>query len=601
MPGSRLLNFTLWRTLGRLKPESFLKWIFLGTLVGAISGLGACLFLWGLGWAEHFFQDFLAGSPPIYPSGEHPVAPTTGSPFNPVLFVLLPALGGLVSGFLAQWLAPEVAGPGTDAMIKAFHKASGHIRARVPVVKAAASIITLATNGSAGRQGPLIQVGAGLGSWVGQLMGLPTRDLRILLLAGASGALAAVFRAPMGSAIITTELLYREDMEGEALIPCIVSAIVAHTIHQVIFGHEPVFSLPEFGFMENLGGLAWFALLGLLFVPVGRLYIVAFYSMRDRFFAPMKIPFFLKPALGGLLVGIMGLILPQVLGIGYGWLQMAMKGELAVEIMAAAGLLKILSTSLSVASGGSGGVFAPALFIGGMLGGSLGSIGHGWFPQMVHEPGAFVLVGMGGFFAGVANAPIGSVLMVCEMTRGYSLLLPLLLVATVHSLFNRKRSIYESQVANRFQSPAHESELTINVLRQIRVSEAMKRGVRPVILARDMSFQAVRDVILGCEGTDFPVIDETGTLRGIVPFKKLKPILMEESLGDLLVAEELMEKPVWVDPQEDLHSALLKFLESGHEQIPIMAQGPQSRILGMLSHQDIIVAYHTKVSQSKTG
>lgn len=596
MPGSRLLDFSLWSPLGRLKPEPFLKWIFLGALVGTISGLGASLFLWGLGWAEHFFQDFLAGSPPLYPAGEHPAAPSTGSPFNPIIFVLLPGFGGLVSGLLAQWLAPEVAGPGTDAMIKAFHTSSGRIRARVPFIKAVASVMTLATNGSAGRQGPLIQVGAGLGSCLGQLMGLPTRDLRILLLAGASGALAAVFRAPMGSAIITAELLYREDMEGEALIPCIVSAIAAHTIHQVIFGHEPVFSIPEFGFVENLGGLLWFGLLGLLFVPVGRLYINAFYSVRDRFFAPMQVPFFLKPALGGLLVGILGLFLPQVLGIGYGWLQMAMKGELAVGIMAAAGLVKILSTSLSVASGGSGGVFAPALFIGGMLGGTLGSIGHSWFPEMVREPGAFVLVGMGGFFAGVANAPIGSVLMVCEMTKGYSLLVPLLLVATLHSLFNRNRSIYESQVANRFQSPAHESELTVNVLRQMMVTEAMRGNSRPVILAHDTNFQAVRDVILGCEGEDFPVVDEKGVLRGILPFKKVKPILMEESLGDLLVAGELVDPPVWVEPQEDLHSALLKFMKSGHEQIPVLSQGPQGPILGVLSHQDIIAAYHRRVT-----
>lgn len=596
MLSSRLLDSSLWSALSRLRPESFLRWIFLGALVGTISGLGASLFLWGLGWAEHFFQDFLAGRPPIYPAGEQSVAPATGSPFRPIIFVLLPAFGGLVSGLLAQWLAPEVAGPGTDAMIRAFHRTSGRIRARVPVIKAVASIITLATNGSAGRQGPLIQVGAGLGSCLGQLLGLPTRDLRILLLAGASGALAAVFRAPMGSAIITAELLYREDMEGEALIPCMVSAIMAHVIHQVIFGHEPVFFIPEFGFVENLGGLLWFVLLGLVFVPAGRLYVWVFYSTRDRFFGPMGIPFFLKPALGGFLVGIMGLSLPQVLGIGYGWLQKAMEGELAVGIMATAGLLKILSTSLSVASGGSGGVFAPALFIGGMLGGALGHIGHVWFPELVREPGAFVLVGMGGFFAGVANAPIGSVLMVCEMTNGYSLLVPLLLVATLHSLFNRNHSIYESQVANRFVSPAHESELTVNVLRQMKVTEALMQGTRPVILPHDSTFEAVRDVVLVCKGNDFPVVDQKGVLRGILPLKKVKPFLLEESLSDLLVAEELMDPPIWVEPQEDLHSALLKFLKSGHQEIPVLSSGPQGRIVGMLSHQDIIAAYNRKVT-----
>ncbi len=564
-----------------------------------VSGMGACLFLWGLGWAEHLFQDLLAGSPPLYPAGEHPVAPASGTHFRPLVFVILPALGGLVSGMIAHWLAPEVAGPGTNGMIQAFHNSGGRVRSRTPLLKALASIVTLATNGSAGRQGPLVQIGAGLGSLIGQWLGMPARELRILLLAGASGALAAVFRAPMGSAIIVCELLYREDMESEALIPCTVSAIVAHTIHQVMYGAEAVFAIPEFHFVETSGELGWFALLGLICAPVGRLYIGTFFTTRHWFQSLGHVPSFLKPALGGLLVGVIGLFLPQTLGIGYGWLQMAMLGELALGTMAAAAFFKTLSTSLTVASGGSGGVFAPALFIGGMLGGALGSTGHALFPELLKEPAAFVLVGMGGFFAGVAHAPIGSILMVCEMTRGYSLLVPLLIVATIHSLLNRKASIYESQVPNRFLSPAHEEDLTVNVLRQVKVRDAIQQATRPVILTEDMTFGAVRDVLLGCEGTDFPVVDSKGRLKGILCFQRVRKVLMEDTLGEVLVAGELADPPVWVEPDEDLHSALLKFMASGHEQIPVMEGGTSGHLVGILQHRDIITAYHLRVSQHR--
>lgn len=564
-----------------------------------ISGMGACLFLWGLGWAEYLFQDLLAGSPPVHPAGEHPVAPASGTPFRPLMFVLLPAVGGLVSGMIAQWLAPEVAGPGTNAVIQAFHNSEGRIRARVPLLKTMASIVTLATNGSAGRQGPLVQVGAGLGSLMGQLLRMPASELRILLLAGASGALAAVFGAPMGSAIIVCELMYREDMEGEALIPCTVSAIVAHIIHQLMYGAQPIFAIPEFHFVETLGELGWFALLGIVCAPVGRLYVRTFFTIRDWFHRLGHIPGFMKPALGGLLTGVIGLFLPETLGIGYGWLQMAMLGKLALGTMAAAALLKILTTSLTVASGGSGGVFAPAIFIGGMLGGSLGNMGHALFPEQLKEPAAFVLVGMGGFFAGVAHTPIGSILLVCEMTRGYSLLVPLLIVATIHCLLNRKASIYESQVQNRFLSPAHQEELTVNVLRQVKVRDAIQQATRPVILTEDMTFGAVRDVLLGCDGTDFPVVDSNGTLKGILCFQRVRNVLMEDTLGELLVAGELADPPVWVEPDENLYSALLKFMASGHEQIPVVERGASGRLVGVLQHQDVIKAYHSMVSQHR--
>jgi len=584
-----------------MTPGVFVKWTFLGGVAGAVSATAACLFLLLLGWAEHFFLDFLAGAPPPYPAGERPLLPTTGNPFRPLVFMILPALGGLVSGLLSQFACPEVAGPGTDAMIKAFHKEEGIVRGRLPFLKAIASIATLATNGSAGRQGPLIHVGAGLGSLLAQIIRLGPKDRRVLLLAGASGALAAVFRAPVGAAIIVTELLYHDDIEAEALIPCVISSIVGHTIHQLLWGHEPIFSLPEFQLTMGLGELLWFCLLGLIMVPLGRLYITVYGWFRDSFFAPMPVPFFLKPVIGGALTGVLGLFVPQALGIGYGWLQKAIAGDLSMELMALCGFMKILSTSFSVGSGGSGGIFAPSLFIGGMIGGAMGDLGHLLKPDVILDPRPFVLVGMGGFFAGVAHAPIGSILMVCEMTGGYSLLLPLLAVATVHCLLNRTRSIYGSQVRNRFLSPAHEGELVVNLLGRIKVAEALPQRRKAIIFTEDMTLKAIRNVIVEGEGTDFPVVDSKGHLKGILCFDKVRRVLMEDTLEDLLVAGELVEKPVWVHPDEDLYSALCKFVDTGYEQLPVLSKGPDGEILGSLWHKDLIEAYHSKLAGLRSG
>ncbi len=584
--------------LALLGPGDFVKWILLGALGGLISGLAASAFFYALGWAEYLFQDLLAGRPPLYPAGEHLVTVSSGTPPRPVVFLLLPAFGGLVSGLLVFSVAPEAAGAGTNAMINAFHNLSGHIRARVPLIKGLASIITLATNGSAGRQGPIIQIGAGLGSCLARILRLSARDRRLMLLAGAAGGLSALFRAPMGSAIVSAEVLYREDIETEGLIPCVVSAVVAYTVFAFFFGNEPVFYTPEFRF-EDPRELLTYAALGLLCAPVGQFYIRTFFGVRERFFGRIRAPAHLKPAIGGILVGLIGLVTPQALGIGYGWIQKAIMGELAIGLMAALMFFKVLSTSFTISSGGSGGVFAPSLFIGGMLGGVVGGMGNLLFPHVVQQPGAYVLVGMAGFFAGVAKAPIGSILMVCEMTGGYHLLVPLLLVSAIHVLINRRSSIYDSQVPNRFASPAHLGEMTVNILSEIRVGDVLDMKRPPVVLRQDTTFKALREIILDTDGMDYPVVDEEGRLTGLLSVNDVRKVLLEDDLGDLVVVGEIASRPYFVTTDEDLYSALLKLLDSRHDQLPVL--GPQEgwRILGMLRHEDVISAYQRELSRRR--
>ncbi len=425
-------------------------------VVGLIAGLGAVVFLVSL---QFTYQEVLGGllhfqRPSTVEEGPHPI--TEPSPWW--LVVLVPAAGGLISGALVFTLAPEAEGHGTDAMIRAFHRGGGAIRGRVPVIKAVASIITMGTGGSAGQEGPIAQIGAGFGSVLGGLLKLPPTDRRLLMLAGAAVGVGAIFRAPLGGALFAGEVLYASTaFESAALLPCLASSIVAYSTFALFITPRPIFLLPGIHF-SGLRELPLYAILTLLCAGMGWLYVRVFYGLRDWFFKPMPIPRQLKPAIGGLLLGVIALAFPQVMTGGYGWVQwgaIGMPPELTLPgeesfvphmgmwtLLILAGL-KIVATGLTISSGGSGGVFGPSVLIGGMLGGACGQFLAYLIPSAHINPQAFVLVGMGGFFAGVSKTPLTSIVMVSEMTGSYSLLVPLMLACGLNMALSRRWTIYE--------------------------------------------------------------------------------------------------------------------------------------------------------------
>ncbi|MGB5994126.1 MAG: chloride channel protein, partial [Candidatus Deferrimicrobiaceae bacterium] len=370
-------------------------------------------------------------------------------------FLVIPALGGLASGILVYTLAPEAEGHGTDAMIEAFHQKGGQIRKRVPIVKIIASALTIGSGGSAGKEGPIAQIGSGFGAFLSSTLKLKPRDQRILVLAGAAGGIGAIFQAPLGAALFAPEVLYREEeFEYEGILPCIISSIVAHSLYSEVFGRRALFypGKVEFSLTSEL---VPYALFGVLCALVGFLYVRVFYGLRDKFFLPLRINRMLKPAVGGLMLGAISFLSPAILDGGYGWIQMAMEGKILWYVMLLLVFLKILATSCTISSGGSGGVFGPSVFIGAMLGGAFGFLGHKLAPGWVIHPNSFMLVGMGGFFAGVAKVPIASIIMACEMSSSYTLLVPLMLVSSISYLLLRKVSLYEKQLTSRLASPAH--------------------------------------------------------------------------------------------------------------------------------------------------
>ncbi|MBE0602645.1 MAG: chloride channel protein, partial [Deltaproteobacteria bacterium] len=407
-----------------------LRLMLLSAAVGIVAGFGAILFDWILGLSLEWILKGFTGY-------TEPVVTTTAASLQDIgsgrsiWFFFIPALGGLLSGVIVFRFAPEAEGHGTDAMIEAFHLKGGAIRKRVPLVKIVASALTIGSGGSAGKEGPIAQIGSGFASAFASLLKLKPRDRRILVLAGAAGGIGAIFQAPLGAALFAPEVLYREtEFEYEAILPSIVSSIFAYAVYSQLYKGDALFFPGEVDF-SVWRELLPYSLFGVLCATAGFLYVRMFYGVRDRFFNTLPINRMLKPAVGGILLGAILYFFPQVSDGGYGWVQMAMDGKLLWWFMLLLALLKIAATSFTISSGGSGGVFGPSVFIGAMLGGAFGFLGHEIAPAWVIHPNSFVLVGIGGFFAGVAKVPIASIIMACEMSSSYTLLVPLMLVSSI--------------------------------------------------------------------------------------------------------------------------------------------------------------------------
>jgi CIC family chloride channel protein len=576
------------------------RWIALGLIIGAVSGLGAAAFFYCLEVAKHFTFDYLSRYPMPSPAGERLFVSEATGPLRRWVFFLLPAVGGVISGLIAYNLAPEAEGDGTYAMIESFHEKQGRVRARVPLVKAVSSLITLASGGSAGREGPITQIGAGLGAWIADLLKLPARDRRLMLLVGAGGGLGAIFRAPLGGAVAACEVIYREDLETDALIPTIICSITSYIIFTHFFGFRPIFDIPRLTFHDPRQ-LAFYVVLGLVCVPLGVFYVRIFYFLKEKVFARAAIPNWAKPAIGGVAIGLIGLFYPQVYSDGWGHVQRAILGQLTLQLMFMIALFKIIATSFTIGSGGSGGVFGPTMMIGGMLGGTVGFVANHFFPNIVSQVdiAAFVLVGMAAFFAGVAHAPLGALLMVTEMTGGYALIAPLLLVSVTAIMFNRRWSIYKTQVKNKFHSPAHIGEFTVNVLEEMKVSDIFERKEVVRSIPAASSLGEVQQFLTYEDMDVWPVQRADGQIVGVLSLDSTRPILFEDSLNQVLIAEDMAIPAAHVHPDDSLYGALLEFLKYPIAGLLVVDPNDENKILGILHHKDLIRAYNNEIIRRK--
>jgi CIC family chloride channel protein len=478
-------------------------------------------------------------------------------------------------------------------MIEAFHHAGGFIRKRVVPIKVLASALTIGSGGSAGKEGPIAQIGAGLGSILASLMRLRARDRRILVLAGAAGGIGAIFHAPLGAAMFAPEVLYREtEFEFEAIMPCIVASIVASSVFDQYSGRATLFFPGPVNFEPK--ELLAYVLFGGICALVGYVYIKVFYGARDWFFHPLKIPRILKPALGGLMLGAIALMGPPVLDGGYGWIQVAMEGKILWQTMLLLAFLKIMATTCTISSGGSGGVFGPSVFIGAMLGGAFGFLGHSFAPAWVINPKSFVLVGIGGFFAGVAKVPVASIIMACEMCASYTLLVPLMLVSAISYLLLGKTSLYEKQLVTRLASPAHLGEFARGLLERALVREAiLPRMV--ITIPEAMPFGELIKVVTNSPESYFPLVNAQGKMTGILSINDIREVLFEENLAQLIIAKDVATHTVtrafW---NESLQDALDKMALINVNELPVVREEAPDEIIGMIAKRDIISYYHER-------
>lgn len=598
------------------------KWTFLSILVGIVAGCGGIAFQVIGQVVLQFTLVHFAGFTPGEAIGEHSIFPHVGEAshaadgFSPALIVVVMTIGGLISGWLVYTFAPEAEGHGTDAAIEAFHYKRGIIRARIPFIKTLASAITIGTGGSGGREGPIAQIGAACGSYLGTMLSLTARDRRILMAAGMGAGVGAIFRAPLAGALFAAEILYSEsDFESEVVIPAATSSIIGYSVF-TLWLPEDVRYVPLFGPDLHYGTgspfeLFPYALLAITVAVVGVLYIKVFYGVH-KIFAKLPLPRIFRPALGACLAGLCGLGVflafgedrraLAVLATGYGTLQDALTSAAGVGIplLLTVAIVKILTTSLTISSGGSGGVFGPSMVIGGCVGSAVGLMLNAVWPSLVPHPEAYGIVGMAGFFAGCAHAPFSTIIMVSEMTGGYGLLLPTMWVSTLSFVMCRPWKLYSQQVPNRLESPAHRGDFMVDVLEGMRVSDVFNRSPNYTLIHESRTLEDIVHLIAETHQHYFPVVDDDDIVIGIFSADDVRSYLYDETIWKLANARDIMtSKVVCVTPDDDLNTAMRCFTAVAIDELPVVDQANRGRLLGTLRHKETIAAYNRRLMEFK--
>lgn len=529
------------------------------------------------------------------------------SPLGAWRFSLYGALGGLVVGPMVYFWAREAKGHGVPEVMEAVAVKGGRIRARVAVVKSLASAVTIGTGGSAGREGPIVQIGAALGSTIAQGLRLTDDRVRTFVACGAAAGIAATFNAPIAGVFFALEIILGE-FTAATFSLLVVSSVTAAAVARWLLGNHPAFVVSSYE-LSRPEELIFYVGLGIVAALAAQLYSRTLYGLEDIFDGQRRIPDWVKPAVGGLLFGALGALIPQTLGRGEDVIAPALAGgvpaignffaqsgsavTVPVLILVALGLLKILSTSLTIGSGGSGGIFFPGLYIGAMIGGGFGWIVHAIYPWTAN-PGAYAMVGMAAVFAGMTQAPITGIIILFEMTQDYRIILPLMLASVIATLLSArmsKETIYTLKLARR---GVHlRGGRLVRVMASIHVSEAMTTNVESV--RPDMPIGDVVSMMQATRHNGFPVIEGDSRLVGVITLEDIRETPLEGRL-QRKVSEVMTTELVTAKPDESVEVALRRLTERDIGRLPVVAEGDPSRMVGLVTRSDVLNAYRRRLT-----
>jgi CIC family chloride channel protein len=601
-----MLKRYLAKMLDQLAPREGLVLLVMAAVVGVATGLAAVFFIRLIAYIQFFF----------YGGGEK-ILPELGR----LWLILVPVIGGLLVGPVIAIFAPEAKGHGVPEVMQALILRGGRIRPRVAIAKIIASALCIGTGGSAGREGPIVQVGSALGSSVGQWLNLSEARIKNLVACGAAAGIAATFNAPIAGVVFAIEVLLSE-IQVTVFGNVVVSAVAASIVSQIFLGSRPAFEIPGY-VMHSPWEILLYVILGLLAALVGILFIRMLYYTEDVF-DRLAIPLWLKPATGALLLGILaycypyvgtisyistddmalGLPIvenyPHIFGSGFLFLEEVLQGRAPFFLLFLLIFLKPLATSFTLGSGNSGGVFAPSLFTGAMLGGSFGYLAMHLFPNLNIEIGAYALVGMAAVFSAAARAPLTSMLIVFEMSNDYRLILPLMTAGMIASTFAQwlhSDSIYSLKLTKR--GIRFEQGKDLDIMQTVQVEEVMNKN--PITVQREQSvadlFAAFQETHLG----GFPVMANETELYGMVTMQDMERTIQkmettlhrkEVNLKDLKVWDVATPDPVTVFPDEPIWSAIRKMTPRDLARLPVVSRDNPKQFVGVISRSDIVRAYN---------
>ena len=555
-------------------------------IVGIGAGLGAVLFRRLIDWIHNFAYSDIAG---IF------------AEWYPLHLIIIPALGGAIVGPLVYYFAREAKGHGVPEVMEALELRGGKIRPRVVVVKALASSVCIASGGSVGREGPIAQIGSALGSFVGQTLKLSEERVRTLVACGAAGGIAATFNAPIAGAVFALEVLLRRF--GSVYFGAVViSAVTADVIAHYFEGDSRTFLTPEYT-MQSPWELLLYTLMGFVAALAAVGFSRLLYFSED-IWNLIRIPEPTKPLFGGILLGLLGIVsyqidgFPRVFGVGYETIENTLFSQLTLQVTFGLLLLKLVATTLTLGSGGSGGIFAPSLFMGAMLGASFGQIAHTIFPEIVAPSGAYALVGMAAFFGGVAHAPITAILILFEMTGDYQIILPLMLSTVLSTIVAKNLSpdsIYTLKLKRRGVELSEDTQ-AIDLMQGVTAEIAMNCETEAVPL--DLPLVELMSTFSSTHYHALPVVQNETELVGLITINELDQLRSKGTLESKTIADILtFNNPATIRPHEPVWMALRHLEDQGEGCVPVVSETGKNILLGVLRRIDIIRAYNKAVSQ----